>query len=120
MVSNTYYLKRNEKDFANIPEEAQRVAEYHNLDKRSVLRMRLLAEELICMLPHLLRYGKGKFWIENVGKRFELHLGVMIDKMIEETEKLRFHYELLEPLIMHDHSNNILQLLENLYDKSKD
>ena len=80
MVSNTYYLKRNEKDFANIPEEAQRVAEYHNLDKRSVLRMRLLAEELICMLPHLLKYGKGKFWIENVGKRSELHLGVMIDK----------------------------------------
>ena len=80
MVSNTYYLKRNEKDFANIPEEAQRVAEYHGLDKRSCLRMRLLAEELICMLPHLLKYGKGKFWIENVGKKFELHLGVLIDK----------------------------------------
>ena len=31
---------------------------------------------MICMLPQLLIYGKGSFWIETEGSDYELHLSV--------------------------------------------
>ena len=76
MTSNVYTLSRLGEDEQNIPAEAERVARYNDLDEKSVLRLRLLSEELICMLPRLLIYGEGKFWIENKGKDYELHLTV--------------------------------------------
>ena len=76
MRSNAYRLEKNEKDFSNIPDEAQKVAEYNGLDAKSSMRLRLLSEELICMLPQLLSYGDGEFWIENSGKDYELHLNL--------------------------------------------
>ncbi|MBQ8108004.1 MAG: hypothetical protein IJ129_04580 [Ruminococcus sp.] len=76
MTSNVYTLSKLGEDEQNIPAEAERVARYNDLDEKSVLRLRLLSEELICMLPRLLIYGEGKFWIENNGKDYELHLTV--------------------------------------------
>ena len=76
MKSNVYTLEKNEKDFSNIPNESQKTAEYNGLDRKSTMRLRLLSEELICMLPELLNYGTGEFWIETHGKNYELHLKV--------------------------------------------
>ena len=66
--------------FCVIPQEAEAAAEYIGLDSKTTLRLRLLSEELICMLPQLLSYGAGKFWIEWTGRDYELHLNVTIDK----------------------------------------
>lgn len=76
MKSNIYLLQQFCTDFRKIPAEAEKVANYNNLDEKSALRLRLLAEELICMLPPLLIYGEGSFWIENDGNDYELHLYV--------------------------------------------
>ena len=76
MKSNIYPLQQFCTDFRKIPEEAEKVAKYNNLDERSARRLRLLAEELICMLPPLLIYGEGSFWIENNDNKYELHLYV--------------------------------------------
>ena len=76
MRSNIYTLKKLKEDFSNIPAEAEKVANYNDLDKKSALRLRLLAEELVGMLPKLLIYGSGSFWIENEGNDYELHLEV--------------------------------------------
>ena len=76
MKSDVYVLDRLESDYRAIPAEAEKVAQYNGLDKKSSMRLRLLAEELICMLPQLLIYGKGSFWIENKGPDYELHLTV--------------------------------------------
>lgn len=76
MKSDIYELDRLESDYRAVPAEAEKVAAYNQLDKKSALRLRLLAEEMICMLPQLLIYGKGKFWIENKGTDYELHLTV--------------------------------------------
>ena len=59
--SNIYTLKKLKEDFSNIPAEAEKVANYNDLDKKSALRLRLLAEELVGMLPKLLIYGSGSF-----------------------------------------------------------
>ncbi len=76
MKSDVYVLESLESDYRFIPSEAEKVARYNDLDKKSALRLRLLAEEMICMLPQLLIYGKGKFWIENKGRDYELRLTV--------------------------------------------
>ncbi len=76
MRSDIYELDRLSSDYRAIPAEAEKVAEYTGLDNKKALRLRLLAEEMICMLPQLLIYGKGKFWIENEGSSYELHLSV--------------------------------------------
>ena len=76
MRSDIYELDNLSSDYRAIPAEAEKVAEYNVLDNKKALRLRLLAEEMICMLPQLLIYGKGKFWIENEGSSYELHLSV--------------------------------------------
>ncbi|WP_295157513.1 hypothetical protein [uncultured Ruminococcus sp.] len=76
MISDIYELDRLSSDYRAIPAEAEKVALYNGLDKKRSLRLRLLAEEMICMLPQLLIYGTGRFWIENEGNAYELHLNV--------------------------------------------
>ena len=77
MKSDIYELIRLDDDYRAIPAAAEKVAVYNDLDKKSAMRLRLLAEEMICMLPQLLIYGKGSFWIENSGKDYELRLRVI-------------------------------------------
>lgn len=83
MKSDVYRLEKNMTDFQRIPSEAERVASYSNLDERQARRLRLLSEELIGMLPELLGFGRGEFWIENKGKRFELHVSVTPDSVLD-------------------------------------
>lgn len=80
MKSKEYVLSSQGSDNRNIPNEAESTALKNRLDEKSALRLRLLAEELICMLPQLLHYGAGKFWVETSGRDYELHLNVTIDK----------------------------------------
>ncbi len=76
MRSNIYALDRYEADCLEIPEMAEKTARYAGLDENSTLRLRLLAEELVGLMPHLYIYGNGSFWIESEQKSFELHLQV--------------------------------------------
>lgn len=89
MKSDIYNLTISQNDFHSIPAEAEKTAKYNELDKKSALRLRLIAEEMICMLPQLLSYGSGKFWIENSGSSYELHLSVTPkDTLDVDTEKV--------------------------------
>ena len=89
MKSDIYKLTVSQKDFSSIPAEAEKTARYGELDEKSAKRLRLLAEEMICMLPQLLTYGSGSFWIENTGRSYELHLNVLPkDTLDVDTEKL--------------------------------
>ncbi len=76
MKSDIYKLPMGSSDytqFAMILDEVSNLAKYYNLDKKKASHLRLLAEELICMLPELLSFSKGEFWIEHKGTEFELH-----------------------------------------------
>ncbi len=83
MKTDIYALQRGASDFRNIPAVAEKVAKYNDLDPKSALRLRLLAEEMICMLPQLLKYGVGSFWIENKVRDYELHLKVKPDDELD-------------------------------------
>ncbi|MBQ5330496.1 MAG: hypothetical protein J6F31_04515 [Oscillospiraceae bacterium] len=76
MRTDSYNLRKNSDDYKIIPEEAERTARYIGLDERSSLRLRLLSEEMVCMLPRLLSIGSGEFYVETRGSRCELHLRI--------------------------------------------
>lgn len=82
MKSDVHVLTNTMDDFRIIPEEAEKIANYNNLNEHDSRRLRLLAEELIGMLPRLLAYGNGEFWIENSGKNYELHVMLKVENFM--------------------------------------
>ncbi len=81
MKTNVHKLTGDENTLECILDEAQKSAEYNGLGKKQSLQLRLLAEELIGMLPELLEIGDGEFWIENNGAEYELHAALSAEKL---------------------------------------
>ena len=89
MKTDVFELTQDKQNLDIMLNEAEKAAAYSGLDKKQTIRLRLLAEELIGMLPELLEYIKGEFWIESKGKAFELHLSATLDDMFAaDREKL--------------------------------
>lgn len=69
--------------------EVEKCAAYRQLNPQATLRLRLLAEELVEMLPSLLENAEGSFWLENNGNKFELHLSVQASRVdLDARDKL--------------------------------
>lgn len=66
----------------------ERTAAEQGLDKRSLLHLRLLAEELFGMLRGIAGQVKADYWLQYEGKRFELHLASGISMTPEMKEQL--------------------------------
>lgn len=90
MKSDVCELSVNVTDLKTILKETAKPAAYRELDKKEIYRLRLLAEELVEMLPALLRFSEGKFWVESEGKSFELHVTLRPNQLLtaERREKL--------------------------------
>ena len=76
MKSDIIKLSGGTKDIDSLKAvlfETEKAAEYAGLDKKQEGRIRLLAEEMISMLPELLGFSSGEFWIDCNGKQFEMH-----------------------------------------------
>lgn len=73
MKSDICKLDGDKADLSAIFVQVEKTAAYEELDKKSALQLRLLAEELVGMLPELLDCVSGEFWIECEDKKFELH-----------------------------------------------
>ena len=81
MKSNICDLTGKKEELDAVLREAEKCAVYNELDMRSTLRMRLLAEELIEMLPELLKCADGIFWIESKQNKYELHVSMQARKV---------------------------------------
>ena len=82
MKSEIYELTKDGSGLEAILAEVDKAAVYGRLDKKQSLHFRLLAEELLGMLPELLEFCSGKFWIEGENKSFELHVSVTLDDIL--------------------------------------
>jgi len=89
MKTDIYRFEKEAADTLKVTEAASKTAKYNDLDKKQELKLTLLSEELVDMLPNLLKYGKGMFWIENVGKKFEIHAVVEPDGLLPSDERER-------------------------------
>lgn len=87
MKTDICVLTSNTSTFRSIFNEVEKSAKYNNLEKKQALQLRLLAEELVGMLPELLEIGSGEFWIENNMKDFELHATIKAERRLTPVVK---------------------------------
>ena len=90
MKSDVCKLLTKATDLKSVLKETVKSASYRDLDSRETSRLRLLAEELVEMLPELLQFSEGEFWVESEGKNFELHVTLHPNQTLtaEHREKL--------------------------------
>lgn len=87
MKSDVCAITRDESSIASILNEAEKAASYSKLDKKQTMRLRLLAEELVGMLPELLTFSSGEFWIESDNLTFELHTLLSPDEAMNSANR---------------------------------
>ena len=81
MKSNICALNEDLTCLKVVLTEVEKVTTYNCLENKKALRLRLLAEELCGMLPGLIENFSGKFWAENNGNDYELHVELKADDM---------------------------------------
>ena len=81
MKTNICELRQQKSDLKNILVEADKIATYNELDKKSTLRLRLLAEEMVGLLDGLVENFKGEFYIENNKNEFRLVTTLTVGNM---------------------------------------
>lgn len=77
MKTNICKLDGEKNGFSMVLKEVDKCADYNGLKEKQKLHLTLLAEEMIGMLPELLKKYEGEFWIENHGEDYELHTVVI-------------------------------------------
>ena len=89
MKSNVYKINKGETDLTPLLAEAEKVAGYNELTQKDALYLRLLAEELVSMLPAIVEDYNGEFWIENDGNAYALCVKLLTSEMkISTRERL--------------------------------
>lgn len=76
MRSNPCILRQNAADLGEIFTTVDQYAAHNAFSRKRWLQLRLLAEELTGMLPALLQWSSGTFWLENEDNHYELHISL--------------------------------------------
>lgn len=87
MKSNVIAFGRENTNINAILEEAERVAVYNGLQGKDVLHLRLLTEEVCCMIDSLVQFFEGSFYLENKGNSYKLSLVLNADEMSKELKE---------------------------------
>ena len=84
MKSNICELNEDLSCLKAVLAEVEKVTTYNGLEDAKALRIRLLTEELCGMLPGLIENFSGRFWAENDGEAYQLHLELKADDMSKD------------------------------------
>lgn len=68
--------------------QVEKVAAYKGLSHKNSLHLRLLAEEMLCLMRAITYQTEGLFWINDEDDVYELHLKVATNVDFEQREKL--------------------------------
>ena len=71
-------ITKENKTLLSLLEETENSCRYNQLDEKKTRQLRLLAEELVGMLPHLASFDEGQFWVENSKNKYELHVVIHV------------------------------------------
>ena len=82
MKTDIYKFTADSFEIGKVTEAAAKAASYNDLTSKQELRLTLLAEELAEMIPKLLEYGDGEFFIENKGSDYEIHIKVHASELL--------------------------------------
>ena len=90
MKSKVYKLTNDRTKIEEVLDEAEKIAIYSGLSDKDSFKLRLLTEELFSILPGLITYIDGTFFIENNNGEFTLNIDASLNTdMTHDTEKLR-------------------------------
>lgn len=81
MKSNVCLLNKELNNYNEILNEVEKVTDYNMIKGKQALRLRLIAEELIGMVPTLVENFEGEFWVENKGLNYEFHVDIKVNDM---------------------------------------
>lgn len=87
MKSNVIRIKKGELDLSAILSETEKTTKYNGLSGKEALSLRLLSEELVSMLPSIVKDFDGAFWISTDGAKYELNVEVSVDGMDVDTRE---------------------------------
>ena len=87
MKSNICVVEKGGLGLENILWEVEKVTKYNEMPEKEALRLRLLAEELVGMLPELVNDFEGTFWLQNIDKEYELHAEIAVGKLSKEKKE---------------------------------
>ena len=87
MKSNICVVEKGGLGLENILWEVEKVTKYNEMPKKEALRLRLLAEELVGMLPELVNDFEGNFWLQNIDNEYELHAEIAVGKLSKERKE---------------------------------
>lgn len=87
MRSKTCAIKKGGEGLKDVLAEVEKIADYNELPKKQTLRLSLLAEELVGMLPELVKNFEGSFWIQSKGTQYELHVELLVDSLSKERKE---------------------------------
>ena len=87
MKSNVCTIKRGDLGLENVLTEVEKVTTYNGLCKKDALRLRILAEELVGMIPELIKNFEGCFWAQNDENKYELHVELSVGSLSKEKKE---------------------------------
>ena len=88
MKSDVIHVTNEGAGFDEALAQAEAVARFRDLDRKSVLHLRLLTEEMMGMMRALTGEREADFWIDDGEGSFELHLQVKTPMNAEMRKKL--------------------------------
>ncbi len=83
MKTDVYRFSKDNFDIRAVSSVVSKIAEYNKLGKKQEMRLALLSEELAEMIPNLLKYGNGEFYIENDGNNYSIKIKVNASDMLD-------------------------------------
>ena len=87
-IDNPVFRQASDSRIKVILNEAEKIAAQNDLDRKQTMHLRLLSEELMCLVPQLMQYGSATFWIENEGSQYEMHMKVTPKENMTFAKKL--------------------------------
>ena len=88
MITDKIIVSSKGNQMETALKQAEKVAAYKELDARSALQLRLLAEEMMGMMRSITGETRGTFWIEDDGDTYQLHLQVDTRMNSEKRDQL--------------------------------
>ena len=87
MKSDIFHIDNRGVGFDSALAQVDKVAQFRDLGEKEALRLRICAEEMLGLARSVTGEMEADFWLENEGKRFDLHMST---KTVMDKEK-RYH-----------------------------